>query len=312
MSDSQDRRGGLSQFFILLGLMAAINVALSFIAVPREATLAIGIAIGVLFLVAPIVAIYRGSDHPWTPTLALGFVGAGAVIQIVAGVVVANGWASGAPAAAISAIGQMGLMIWCIGLGALLATKAIREPNLLIPVSVFLIAFDILLVLTPVGTVQHVLKAAPKVFTSMAYKVPAVSDRVTLGPVGAAAHIGPADFLFLAMFFVAMFRFGMNAKATVFALVPTLLLYMGAVFMFGPLPALPPIALCFLIANAPHFKLKRDEWIATGVLTLILAVIIGAISARSKSRPELLPPANDGGVPRPTNLPPPASVVQFL
>lgn len=311
MSDRARERSGLGHFFAILGVLAAINLALSFIAVPRSATAVIGLAVGVLFLVAPIIAIYRGSDHPWTPKLALAFIGIGVLLQLLAGVAVASGWIMGAPAAAVSALGQMGLMVWCIGLGALLATRVIREPNLLIPVSVFLIAFDILLVLTPIGTVQHVLKAAPKVFTSVAYKVPAVSDKVTLGPVGAAAHIGPADFLFLGMFFVAMYRFGMNARTTVLALIPTLLLYMGAVFFLGPLPALPPIALCFLVANAAHFKLKRDEWIATLVLAAVLAGLTAAMFLRSKSRPEPLPPGGDGGVPKPANLPPPAVAIRF-
>lgn len=311
MSDSPLPGHGLKHFFAILGLLAAINIALSFVAVPRAATLAIGIAVGVLFLAAPIIAVFRGSDHPWTPKLAAAFIGTGVLVQLLAGIAVANGWIAGAPAAAVSALGQMGLMLWCIGLGALLATKAIREPNMLIPVSVFLIAFDILLVLTPIGTVQHVLKAAPKVFTSVAYKVPAVSDTVTLGPVGAAAHIGPADFLFLGMFFVAMFRFGMNARGTLLALIPTLLLYMGAVFLFGPLPALPPIAICFLLANSSHFKLKRDEWIATGVLTLVLAGLICAVGLRSKSRPGPSQPDGDGVVPKPTNLPPPVLIGLF-
>lgn len=311
MSDSASRGHGLIQFFAILGALACINVALSFVAVPRSASLAIGLAVGILFLATPILAIYRGSDHRWTPKLALSFIVGGVLVQALAGISVAYGWVAGPAAAAVSALGQMGLMVWCIGLGALLATKAIREPNLLIPVSVFLIAFDILLVLTPVGTVQHVLKAAPKVFTSMAYKVPAVSDTVTLGPVGAAAHIGPADFLFLGMFFVAMYRFGMNAQTTVLALIPTLILYMGAVFFFGPLPALPPIAICFLLANAGHFRLKRDEWIATGVLALTLAGLIGALALRSKSRPGPSQPETDGGVPKPANLPPPASAGRF-
>lgn len=298
----------MKAFFAVIGALAVANVLLAFIPVPIAWVKPIGMLVGFLFVAAPIYAIFRGADHPWTTKVAWAFLAVGVALHLGLGAWARSGTLPGAAGASIAALSQMGLMVWCIGLGGLLGAGLIKEPNLLIPVSVFLIAFDIFLVLTPVGMVQQVLVKAPQVFTSVAYQVPKVSDTAAIGPVGAAAYIGPADFIFMAMFFVGMYRFQMNPKGTLFALIPTLALYLAAVFLVGPLPALPPIALCVLAVNFKYFKLKRDEWAATAVLAALMAGLLAFSATRPK--PPAVPlrtvPSPESreleGLPQPTSM----------
>jgi hypothetical protein len=290
---------GLGAFFVVLLSLALANVALALIPFPKSAISIVGTIVGIVFLSLPIYGLFRGGDHPWTPKLAGGFIAGGVVLQFGLGYAIQSGLLTGVVASIAGAISQIGLMLWCIGLGAILATKAIREPNLILPVSIFLIGFDILLVLTPIGTVNQVLSKAPQIFERIAYVVPKVSDSATFGPVGAAAFIGPADFVFLSMFFICLYRFGMNARGTLIALIPVLIAYMATVNFLGPLPALPPIAICVLAVNARYFKMKKDEIVATVFVALVMAGLITFGATRPKPPPAPLPVDPSPSAPEP-------------
>ncbi len=286
----KEERGclGLRTFFLVLAVLALSNVALALIPFPKSAIPLVGTLVGVIFLSLPIYGLFRGGDHRWTPKLAGAFIAGGLIVHFGLIFAIQARIFPGVSGSIAGATSQIGLMVWCIGLGALLATKAIREPNLILPVSIFLIGFDILLVLTPIGTVNQVLSKAPQIFERIAYVVPKVSDTSTFGPVGAAAFIGPADFVFLAMFFICLYRFGMNARGTMIALIPVLIGYMAAVRFLGPLPALPPIAICVLAVNARYFKMKKDETIATVFVAILMAGLIIFGATRPKPPPGLL------------------------
>jgi hypothetical protein len=183
-----------------------------------------------------------------------------------------------------------------LGFGALIA-GLIKDKNLILPITGCLALIDIFLVMTPVGLTQIVMNAAPKVLPTIALKVPDMTAMPTHGHIGSLAHIGPADLLFIAMFFVAIHRFGLKAKQTLIALIPTLVCYLLIVVFFGDitvgrlhlnmLPGLPVIGLVILLVNISEFKLNREEVLST---ILVLAIITSAL-VWGVTRP--LPPQNN-------------------
>src|SRR5438552_253920 len=78
--------------------------------------------------------------------------------------------------------------------------------------------WDMMLVFTSIGTVNQVMQKAPQVFTNVALNVPQVHSKAENLPKGhklqALGYAGPADFVFLAMFFVALFKFNMRTRQT--------------------------------------------------------------------------------------------------
>jgi hypothetical protein len=99
--------------------------------------------------------------------------------------------------------------------------------------------------------------------------------------------MGPADPLFLGMFFYAVHKFQMRAKETLLWMVPALALYLVVVLAFGSktffgislgaLPALVPIGAVLVLVNRKEFHLTREERISTiGVAVLCVAAIVAA------------------------------------
>lgn len=290
-------------FATLLAALAALSIALAFVPIPAALVRPLAVLIGVVFIAVPVYAIFRAASHCWTPRLAWGFIGIGVAMHV--GLTYASALGGrGVLAAILAALGQTGLMVWCVGLGALLTTL-LKEKNLLLPVSLFLAAIDIFLVLTPIGPTKIILQVAPKVLDTIGWHVPKVQQDPTFGPVAATAHVGPADFLFMAMFFVAIFRFGMRARQTLLWLAPTLLVYMLIVMLAGPLPALVPIGLCVLAVNFREFKLNKEEWASTALVAVIGIGLIAFGATRPRPQVEILPPDSAQGAAAPEGSPAP-------
>jgi hypothetical protein len=301
----QDSRHLRTFFFILAGLFV-LRLALGFIGVPIPLIQATALVVTVLFMVAPFLALYAGIAGITKPATAVTLLIAGALAHAGGAVVLAYGLVHGPLEAVIAGLAQAGLLMWCLGLGYLVA-MIIRDKNLLIPLAIFMAAFDIFLVLTPVGPTRVIMTKAPKVFEAVAMSVPKVMEHPTTGPVAPAAFVGPADLLFTAMFFAVLFRFHMRTRTTLIALVPTLLLYMVLSRVLGPLPALVPIGLCVLIVNWNQFKLTKDEWVSTGVVAVLLGGLLTWALTRPKPPPEPLPKGVSQGAPGQASSPPPAS-----
>lgn len=282
-------KNNLLAFFGAITLLAAIRVALGFAVFPVGLLGALNVGLEVLYLGLPVIAIYRASDAPWSPRWALAFLVGGIMVQ--AGsiafdhfVLRQHGFASGL----ISALSQIGLQTWCVGLGALLATL-IREKNILIPIALFLALYDMFLVLTPVGPTQQLLKNAPAILQNAGMSIPKASATPTGGKAAVVAYVGPADLVFLGAFFVALFRFGMRTRETLVAMVPTLLGYMVVVLVFGvSLPALLPIGAVILIVNRKEFQLSKDEKLSTALITImgVSLLVYGMTHSRPKLPPE--------------------------
>jgi hypothetical protein len=292
--------GGIPVFFLALGSLAAIRIALGYIALPLEALRPANLVLAVLFLVVPILGIFFAANDRWTWKTATAFVVGGLVVQF--GIIALGSYVElpGPVAGVLIAIAQAALACWCAGLGALLATR-IKEKNIILPISIFLAAYDFFLVLAPWGFTQKLLRVAQPVFTKVAAQIPTVSASPTHGVARAGAYVGMADLVFLSMFFIALFRFRMRTRQTLYAVIPALVVYLLVVILFGQetvagfplgaLPAMVPIGLAVLIVNWPEFHLKKDEKIATVALALFALGFLAFTVTRPKPQPEPEPSA---------------------
>jgi hypothetical protein len=298
----EDSARPLTVFFLVLAAMAVIRLLTVLVGVPLGFLAPAKILVTAFFVIAPVLALFNAAKHRWTPLTSLGFIGGGVVAWL-------GGWAlghrvlTGLPAAVAVEISQAGLMVWSIGLGALLATK-VKDKNMLIPISLFLVAFDAFLILTP--TPIQKLATQPMV-QSLMLASPQISTAPTRGPVQPFAVIGPADLVFMGMFFIALFRFHMRTRATFLALLPTLVIYLGLALVIGALPALVPIGLCILIVNWKEFNLNKEEWASTALVTALGAALVIWGMTRPAPPPEPLPKGVSQGAPGQASSPPPAS-----
>lgn len=310
---------GMSVFLGTLLALVLLRTALGYVVVPPEWGTWVSAITSAIFLGLPIVALYFAGAWKWTPGRALLFVAAGMVVQFGLYALVRQPVIFHSPFVnLIAGLSQAGLPIWTVGLGALIATL-LKDKNMILPIAIVLAILDMLLVFTPVGTVNQVLRKAPVAFTSVALSVPKVRTHAEpQAPRGAAlapaAYAGPADFVFLSMFFVALFRFEMRTKETLLWVIPALIVYMGLTGLTHmSLPAMVPIGLVVLIVNAREFKLTMEEAITTGVFAaLALGLLIYGLTRpglqaaplptepapRARSRADSLAPVSPG--PRPS------------
>lgn len=281
---------GLAAFFGTLGLLAILRVAMSYLLVPEALRVPVSFLITIAFVILPVLALFKAGSHPWTTKLAVSFIAIGLAIQFFVPMLSPGG--PGFLSILISAIAQQGLPMWTVGLGAGLALL-LKDKNMLLPVAIFLALFDIFLVFTPVGFVQQLMKSHPKLLPAMAHQIPQIATKPqeTGVPVGTFAYIGPADFLFMGMFFVAVFRFGMRSKETFRWLLFALALYIPLALLLGPVPLLVPIGLAVLIVNLREFKMNTEEKLSTAIVAAIGIGIIVWSATRPKpvAPPEPLP-----------------------
>lgn len=279
------RRAGL-----LLGLLFVLSLAIPLIPVPNDWLYVGRIVSSILCVSLPILGIYYLGMLGWTWQRALAVL-IGTAFAFIAMTLLFRGLA--APpfvSALLSALLQLGVLGWASSLGILIAMM-LRDKNLLLPICIVLATVDIIAVLAPIGTVKRAMESETGrvAFEIISFKVP------QFGSATPAAHIGPADFLFLAMFFTAIHRFGMRSRETLIAIIPGLLIYLGIVLFFGQfsvfgiplraLPALVPIGLIVIVMNLREFRLSREEKIMTWTLFGLCIVAIWASFALTKSQP---------------------------
>jgi len=107
--------------------------------------------------------------------------------------------------------------------------------------------------------------------------------------------------VFMAMFFVALYRFDMRPRQTLVALVPTLLLYLILSAFLGAIPLLPPIALVVLLVNLREFKMNKEEIGSTIGVAVVCAALVIWGATRPKPLPETLQKASGQALQRPAN-----------
>jgi hypothetical protein len=318
-SEKQSPRG-LPAFIALLVGIIVLNLAVGTLVVPLADIKFVSLIVTIFAVALPIFALFAGANAPWDWKRAVALVAIGVAIQ-AGGNLLGLRLGHTVVAGLILAIAQSGLVIWCLGLGGLIAT-VLKDKNLLLPLAIFLAMFDVWLVFVPEGPVGQIARKAATqttVLQHFAYRVPLVTHVSQGGPPEAYAYIGPADFVFTAMFFVALYRFSMRSKQTLYAMVPTLIgyllivLFLGSVH-FGPItlqamPALLPIGAVVLAVNWKEFKLTRDEIQSTvGLAVIGFALVSWRLWLHwndYKPRLEIVRPPDAPGYARPLNSPPP-------
>lgn len=268
----------------VLGVLILLRVAIAYVPIPLEMVGPVSLVVSALFILVPVYGLFRGGEIAWTPKLIAVTIATGLLLQF--GLVFGFAWfaprleptVAKAVFVPVGALSQSGLLIWCLGLGAALA-QAIRDRNMIVPISIFLALFDIWLVFVPEGPVGQIARGNQAQLASIAFTVPQPATPQTVGKAAVLAYVGPADFLFIAMFFTCLFRFRLDARRTAMWLVPVLAAYLLVVLVardveIGPislaaLPALVPIASVVLVVNWRAFAMKGEELIATLLVAII-------------------------------------------
>ncbi len=273
---AESKRPGLAVFAGVLGTIFALRLVLAFVRAPESIALLATIIVTALFVMGPILALYSASAWNWTAGKAGAFLATG-VIAHAAGIFGVRAGLAPFPAAVMEAVGQTGIVLWCLGLGVLIALL-VKDRNLLIPIAIFLAGFDAFLILTPTSLPQRIIQTRPEVFTAVAVKIPGVN-------IGPAAYIGPADLFFLSMFFFVLHRYQMRTAQTLKWMIPVLVGYLFVVLFLGgvqlgpislaTLPALVPIGAVILIINRDQFKMTTDERMATAVVAVMALALAG-------------------------------------
>lgn len=250
---------------VWLALYLALQIGANFVSPPARSPLALvalALLSNALFIFLALAVCASLTCAVWRP--------APAVVLLVVG---AAGWAlttfgtKHGAGPVLSTTRELYLVIAAVGLGILLA-KAIRERNILLPAAVFAAFADYFMV--HYGTVRVALNSGAKgqkLLNAMSAHVPRLHSQLPI------LTVGMADFVFLAFFFACVFRFDLNFKATFAALFVLLTLSLYFVALLGPIPALAPMALGFVLVNFRRFKLSREELQAMGAAAAIVLVV---------------------------------------
>lgn len=299
---------GLPALGLLLGGLFLARVLIAQLRVPDQAAFVLSLIVSALFLAVPVLVLFFVADDEWPWTRGLGLLLLGVAMQVGFTLLFRANPQSGLTSTVLQALAQTGLLTWCTGLGALLGA-GIRDRNLFLPVAIFLAGLDVFLVTYPAAPTRAILENRPEIFQSVAVSIPKVQSVAEAGSaVPINAYVGPADFLFLFFFFVALHKFRLRRAATLRWTIVALVAYLFVVLLFGgyklgpvslgALPALVPIGGVFLAVNFREFQMKPDEKIATWVIAVIaLGLAAFGISQADKPRASRPVPANSGSAP---------------
>ena len=168
------------------------------------------------------------------------------------------------------------LLISAAGFVGRIAGLTIREPNIILPIAVFAGLVDYWNV--SLGPLGRVVETKPALIEAVTVHMPTPMPGVPI------LMVGMGDFVFLALFFSALFKLGMNVKGSFWLGYACLTGAMFVVvFLGGVLPALVPMGIAIIAANRKHFQLKRDEQLAmvyVGAVLLAFLVMSGIFMFR--------------------------------
>lgn len=161
----------------------------------------------------------------------------------------------------LSVLRDLSMTALAASLGCMVS-RIIREPNILLPVAVCAGIVDLWNVL--VGPLGHLIEKHPEIVQKASVHIPTA----TLAGIPSVS-MGMGDIVFLALFFGVLYRFSMNVRGT-FWLGYALLMAAFVMSFKWSIPALVPIGAAVIIANVRHFKLKREELVATLIVAALL------------------------------------------
>ena len=163
---------------------------------------------------------------------------------------------------------QLSLMLLAVFLGVTIS-YIIREPNILLPVTMVAASVDFWNIY--VGLLGHIVATKPAIVNAVTVQMPVPVPGMPI------PMIGMGDFVFLALYLSVVYRFGLNIRGTFWWGYALLTLTMLAVLRYDlPIPALVPMAIVVIGANARRIHLKRDELIATIFVGVIALALLGA------------------------------------
>lgn len=163
---------------------------------------------------------------------------------------------------------QLSLVLLAVFMGITIS-YIIRERNLLLPVAIVAALVDFWNVY--VGPLGQVVATKPEIVQTVAVRMPTPVPGMPL------PMIGMGDFVFLALYMSVIYRFGMNTRGTFWWGYALLTITMIAVLgPLGAVPALVPMGVAVICANAGYLKLKREELLATVVVSLVILVLLVA------------------------------------
>ena len=278
---------GLRSPLVLYGLLVAVLALLKLLVgvalVPESLALPLTVFSSLIFLALPLAALISGSRHPWNWKAALGLLLAGAGLHVALFLVLRG---MGPEAAGFGVVGlrtmmEVGVMLWTLGLGALVSIL-IKEKNLLPPVLLFLAGFDVLIILTPYAPQAQIVEQNPEVVQSMGMTVPQVrpdteEQRQAGAQIADLAYVGPADLFVTATLFAVLARYRMKFRESAIWIVPVLFVYL-ILALFSPLaglPALVPIGATVLIVNRREFQMTKEEKQATWGVAVVAVLMAG-------------------------------------
>jgi hypothetical protein len=261
-------------FLSVVALFLLLWMANAAITVPVAAIPAGNAIATILFMGIPVIGLYMGCRLDWTPFKAIA--------TLVLCLAALAGLSLLATSPLSTGLMQLARLGWPMALGVLISSL-IKDKNLLLPIAIVLAAVDFLAVLSPVGTVKHGLQSSTirPVFDVLAFQLP------KFGSITPTAQMGPADPLFLGMFFFAIHKFGTRSRETLLWMLPALVLYLSIVIVYGKssvmgiplgaLPALVPIGAVVVAVNWREFSLSPSEKLMTAfVAILCVAAMIAA------------------------------------
>jgi len=266
---------------LLLCCFYVVWVVNSHLSVPLQSLYAANVVATVVFISLPILIIAAAARLPWKPAVTI------VCLVLFLGIVLfvrPNG-------PFVEGLLQIARFGWPAMLG-FLVSGLIKDRNLLLPIAIVLATVDILAVFAPIGTVRQGLDnpTIRPIFDALAYQVPEAGKATPL------AQMGPADPLFIAMFLLAIRKFGMRFRQTLVWMVPALAAYLLVVvkfggetflgFSLGALPALVPVGLVVGIVNAREFRMSRSEAAMTFVVAALCSALIVGLVTVWKAEPE--------------------------
>lgn len=290
---AQGRKG----FLLVAACLVVLRVFFGLLSVPESVAPVLSVLSTVLFLGLPIFGIFLAARSRWDAKTALTFLSIGAVVHLSGALYLSTVLREGGfgPLLVDCAV-QAAIGFWTLGLGALIGTS-IRDPNMVVPLAVFLAGLDMFLVFSPVAPTNRLVKQNPAFFKSLAVEVPAAKV-FTEGPatvgVSPQAYVGPADLLFMAVFFVLIAKHQMKLRETFLWLAPVMVAYLLLVLSplkLSMLPALVPIGITVLLVNWKSFKFSSQEKAMVAGVTVVslLLAAIGLVQHFKENRPGLRP-----------------------
>jgi len=198
------------------------------------------------------------------------------------------------------------LILFGVYFGQLL-TRIIREVGMLVPVSIIAGLIDFWGVYWgPVGNwseqapgMVNMATAATAAAATPEHVMDQMPQLQIFSNISPPQTIGIGDFVFLAFFLACAYRLGFSARRTMWGiffglLASVLVMSLNRMVLFGHeisieyLPGLIFICGGALLANLRSWRLSRQEWAMTGVLTAILLAFIGVTVVRAEmGKPQL-------------------------